>query len=321
MTTTIARLIAENEARHEETTNKILGRVNELESQLVALKSEMEVNNAATTEEFGRMLSQKLQTAFSTTLEMMNADPDNIRRQRQKMESAVKSVSSIIESMADDVKKKVEDNLKDVIQTSKDTLVKVLEDKNNAFLETVSKGVKQVVNALTETATATLRRELKTAVKGQIVIDDGTLEIITTKVASIVDEVVKRASCESLSQEVLSVLKNNLNIDLASKVQADLKMSVRSIKEILMHDIRGALDGQVKLQIEQFTHTALSNAASEATKVTEKFFEEKVTAFVATIVSSVAAAFRSSPYEDTQQDGQGENPEFLLSGNQGTCHF
>lgn len=282
---TLARLIAASEERQEQKNTEMLAKLDNIADRMQKIE---EAIAAHRTDIAAEVVSQMMDIV-KQVLEGFTADPDQLRRQRKKLETLLDNMGPHFEG---------------IITTIKDTASKAIEDKNNAFLHEVSAGVLQVITAMRETATASLKKDLKTAVRGQIVIDDSSLSMFTDKITALVDAVIAKSSCDKITAEVLAVLKTNLNKDLASKVQSDLRASVKSIHELLIHDLRGALDGQVKHQLESFAKNILAKASEEAQDVTKDFFEDSINRFVTSIIRSVQEAFRFSPVGQSLPPGK-----------------
>lgn len=179
----------------------------------------------------------------------MVATPDDIRRQRKKLEETVEGLK---------------DSLAKLVSESTEALQQVFENKRKS-----------------------------------------ALEVFQTDITGIIEKVLSESSANKITEEVVSVIKGNLNKDIASRVQFDLKASVASIHKVLMHDLKGALDGEVKKALTDMVQKTLDSATEQSRETTKNFFDTSLQEFVTHIINSVSAAFRVSPQPPDPQQQPG----------------
>ena len=215
------------------------------------------------------------------------ADPDDIRRQRKKLDQGLE---------------KLEKKLSDLVNEAGTLIAQTLEDKNTSSLTSVTESINTCVQSVKKVAVTSTKQAVKDAVESGLKLDPGCLTGLQNDMQTLVQSVLSGSSAQSITDQVLAVIKENLNRDIATKVQDDLRTSVASIHKLLIHDIRGALDGEVKKTLEEFVAKALKQAGRDSKKATKEFFEETSRDLVTQVIASVQAALRFSPTPEDQGD-------------------
>lgn len=175
VTRSVASLIAASEEKQEVANKEFETKLNFLSKKMTDLETKLESRLV----EENDKLSKDVINSVTTMLSETNANPDNIRRQRKKLDTAL-----------DTLPQKVDE----ILQGAKDSLEKSMEDKSTALLEVVSKGNEQLMNRFIDVGIATWKTELKKA------LDSATIDAdnISQSVVNITSTALEKAIADSM---------------------------------------------------------------------------------------------------------------------------
>lgn len=273
-----------------------------MEDRLIRQVTEMEINLArqvdeglskvrsSLTDEFAHW-SAKLIIAVDERLDAKFAnfklpepqedgDADVVRQQRKKLSKVVDSIQPAIEKIMENARSSI-------IQTKEQVMTGV------------ASGISTTVNAVREVSVAAAKEQIRHAVSGKVVLTSDYMNSVGKSVGEGLDKVMK-----TLAPEVTTTIRDLINKDLSQTIAPSVTTTAQSLQSLILHDVRGAIDGETKKMLEDVSRRVIDTAAREAHVATSKFFADQLKDFTLTCLNSVKEAIREALVENPAADGK-----------------
>lgn len=182
----------------------------------------------------------------------------------------------------------------DTVRAQRKKMSRVLDDCVAAKDNLIS-SISSAISTVRDESVRTVQSLLREAVSSGL-----NIEIDPTQIKELTDELVtalQEAFKASIPDLVLAI-KKNVSLELAAGLTPEIQNTARSVQSLILHDVRGAIDGETKKLLEDMARRVIDKAARQADESTTNFFENRVHSFVDKIMDSVRLALetRSPPH-------------------------
>ena len=203
-----------------------------------------------------------------------NEEKEKIKSIRKKLDTTVNSLTDKLDSYA---------------EAAQESALKQLTKVRKRVLDELAKDMNKTTTAMREVATTVTREELTRTVNTSLNISPKCLEAAQADLEVGIDKAISASLEKGLSQVVLDVVRDNLNKDLGDRVQGHLAKSVQSIKTVLMHDLKGALQGELQRELINMGKPVIAAMRPSIEDATRNFFLQSSQSLVDFMVEQLNA--------------------------------
>lgn len=162
----------------------------------------------------------------------------------------------------------------------------------------ISEAVSSACTAVRDMSVTTVRQQLTEVISSgiTIVIDDDQAKALTEELVA----GLQSAFVKSIPDVVESV-KTSVGKQMTDGFAPEIKNTVKSLQSLILHDVRGAIDGESKKMLEDLAKRVVDKAAHQADLSTKVFFDDKVKEFVDNVMSSIRESIQQALQELREQ--------------------
>ena len=269
-----------------------------MEDRLIARLGEMEVSVSREISRLRSLVEDKVVPEvkhLSKEVGCMKTDTVPIMRDAvvsqvvEKMKNAGPTVSELVAKSISSMEEKVDQKLTVLVAEYE----KQLDKYRRGLLSEVGSEVAKCCSLIKDICVKTAREQVIEAIAGSITLSDSALKALQEKIDTAVSSAVSSTLPTGITDQVLTIIDQNLNKAVGTKVQKDLQLSVDSIKNVLVHDVQGALNGVLKTELQDIGVAVIKNMQPSVHKATVEFFTVACKNFVEYMVDQLNESLAS----------------------------